>query len=356
MYKRIKQTLHRHPLDGEVVYFSHKRAMLMEEVKKRTAYIGKNRKTKEGASLMESIAMTTDEADIFQSYYLEASASVYDVMSGLMPEDTTSYRVFPSGTPVKAELTANTTPTMLVLKQDNVTGGGMVDVGMMVDVNGTDLSKVKLVGNAKVTYEVEYTVSASGSVLTYEKECVVKDVEVIANNNGAKAEFSFAPILNAASQYTTAETYSGFVNIAFDEMHAELLVPVSYNAADIIEADGRYFQANGSGVVTSFADLAEMNELPMDVTDSVMYRIGATAEGNVSAEDFESFDTNAIPAVDISIFNMMVCYIMWHWLLDVGMADDAMVQKQMYEDGEDKLSSRISKMKGETTNIVSRMW
>lgn len=353
MYKRIKQTLHRNPLDGEVVYFSYKRAALMEEVKKRTAYIGRNRTTKDGQSLMQQIALTTDESDIFQSYYLEASAEVYDVLSGLMPEDTTSYRVFPSGTTIHADLADNTTPTMLNLLQDQVTGN-KVDVSMMVDVNGTDLTKVKLVGSATLSYDVEYTVGTN--VLTYTKTCELSNVEVKAYNNGARAEMSFAPQLNGASAHTTAESYSGFIKIDFHEMHAELLAPVAYNAEDIIEVGGRWYQAQTGGVITKLSDMEGMNELPMDVTDSVMYRIGATAEGDVSAADFESFDTNAIPAVDIAIWKMLVCYIMWHWLLDAGLADDAMVQKQMYEDGEDNLSSRISKMKGETTNIVSRTW
>lgn len=346
MYRRKKQILHRNPLDGEVVYFAFKRAALLEEVKKRTAYIGRNRATKDGQSLLQQIALTTDESDIFQSYYLEASAEVYDVLSGLMPEDTTSYKIFPGNPLVKVPLVGNVTPTMVSLTQDQYSVG-KVDVKMVVDVNGTDLTDIELMGDATIYYDVKYSVG--GNTLYDTKSVLVKDVEVKLDNNAATAEIMFVPDLDG-------ETYEQFNRIEFGEMRAVLNAPIAVNDGDVLEVDGHYYQSNSDGVVATLQDLAKMSELPMDLTDSVMYRIGATAEGNVSADEWEAWDTNAIPAVDICIFGMIVNYVLWHWLMDVGLSDDAMVQKNAYDNGEDKLSSRISKMKGSTTNIVSRTW
>lgn len=112
MYKRIKQKWIGNAMAGEVLYFFYHRAKILEEVKKRSSYLGSKRTTQEGMLLLDQIAMTSDESDLFFSYFMDACGNVYDVVGGLLPENTSSFRVF-RGAVVDTKLPANITPSVI---------------------------------------------------------------------------------------------------------------------------------------------------------------------------------------------------------------------------------------------------
>lgn len=60
-----------------IVTISYSLSEIQEEVKKRTSYLGKFRSTEQAAHLLDLIAMTKDETDLFQSLVQTAATEVY---------------------------------------------------------------------------------------------------------------------------------------------------------------------------------------------------------------------------------------------------------------------------------------
>ena len=347
MYKRIKQKLTRRALNGEVVCFFYHRARILEEVKKRTSYLGSKRTTKEGALLLDQIAMTGDESDLFFSYFMDACGNVYDVVGGLLPENTSSFRVF-RGAVVDTELPANITPSVM----PNSWAAGSSNSWVQVNVGNIDMNKVKLVGDCIVTYETTYIPTGSTTTITANKDIRLRNVEVIAHNNGAGAYIAFAPILSPATDTSSAEQFSTITAVRFEECEAELLTPVSVEADTVVKCGDKYYQVDEYCSIGRLSDLGSATELPFDVSDGVLYRMG---DRNEESADFTHIDTNALPAIDICIYNMITHYIMWQWLM-VASPEDAATYKLMYDQQSDILSSRMSKFRGGWAEITARMW
>lgn len=351
MYRRIKQQLTRRALNGEVVCFFYHRRKILEEVKKRTSYLGSKRTTKEGALLLDQIAMTGDESDLFFSYFMDACGNVYDVVGGLMPENTSSFRVF-RGAAIDAELPANITPAVLTTSVSANSAGDMVTVDVTVDVGTIDMNKVKLVGDCVVTYETTYTPAGSTTTLTAEKDIRLRFVEVIAHNNGAGASMTFAPILSASTDTSSKENFHAVKTVRFEECVAELLSPISVEADAVVKCCGNYYQVPEYCEVSRATDLSSSMMLPFDVSDGVLYRMGDRTDDSA---DFSRIDTNALPAIDICIYNMITHYIMWQWLMDAS-PDDADRFFDMYNQDKDTLGIRINKSKIGATEITPRTW
>lgn len=74
----------REPID--ILHLWYKLSVLREEVEKRSSYLGKCRRTEESKHLLDLIAMTVDEEDLFVPYAKEAMGDVFDVLHTYMPK------------------------------------------------------------------------------------------------------------------------------------------------------------------------------------------------------------------------------------------------------------------------------
>lgn len=346
MYRRIKQNIDGRSLSyNEFVYYWYKRADLLNEVRKRTSYLGSRRKTKEGSMLLDEIALTNDESDLFWSFFLDASANVYDVLSGIMKPDTTSYKVFGKKKVVcglikdvdNATVITFTNGTMV---SDEVRANAIIGLGNNV------LDGIKLVGDFDVEYDVEYTMAGVSGVQTESRKQKVENVEVIANKVGTlpiySANLSFVPTLSTTTDLLSSETFKQITNVTAGVLKSVMITPISANDGEVVEVDGRWYQSNGKEIV-DMSDVEKLAELPNDMSDCLMYRMFTGTD----------FDTNAIPAVDICIFNMLTLYIMWQWLM-IASPEDAPLYFQMYNQQKDNLCSRINKYRIGTAVITPR--
>jgi len=64
-----------------LIHYWYKLDDVLEEVYKRTTYLGKNKSDEQGAHLLNRIAMTEDDRSIFESFLQNAQANVFDVIS-----------------------------------------------------------------------------------------------------------------------------------------------------------------------------------------------------------------------------------------------------------------------------------
>lgn len=94
---------------------------------------------------------------------------------------------------------------------------------------------MKLVGDCIVTYETTYTPTGSMTTIKANKDIRLRNVEVIAHNNGAGAYIAFAPILSPATDTSNAEQFSTITAVRFEEFEAELLTPVSAEADAVVK-------------------------------------------------------------------------------------------------------------------------
>lgn len=70
----------------EILHLWYKLEWLRKEVEKRSSYLGKFRRTEEAQHLLDLIAMTEDEVDLFIPYARAAMADVFDVLNTYMPK------------------------------------------------------------------------------------------------------------------------------------------------------------------------------------------------------------------------------------------------------------------------------
>lgn len=69
----------------EILHLWYKLELLRKEVEKRSSYLGKFRRTEEAQHLLDLIAMTEDEVDLFIPNAKAAMSDVYDVLHTFMP-------------------------------------------------------------------------------------------------------------------------------------------------------------------------------------------------------------------------------------------------------------------------------
>lgn len=351
MYKRIKQQLTKRPLNGEVVCFFFQRSTLLAEVRKRTSYLGSKRRSKDGTLLLDQIAMTNDESDLFYSYLLDASAHVYDVLSGIMPEDTASYRIFGRNI-VHLALHPSVVPQVTTTAWTSFPdSAGVVTDVVDTDIPAADLQDSDLVGNLVVRYEVQCVPIGSVTPVVYTKQIKLRNVEVKAHNNWSKADIAFVPVLSPATATSDAETFNRIIGADFDVCHAVLHTPVTVSPDDVVEINGKYYQTDDAMTVSTEIDMAGINELPFDCTDGVLFRIGERSSRD--AGDFGALDTNALPAIDIGIYNMIVYHIMWNWFLSAS-PDDAETYNVLEKQVTDTLCTRMTRLKSGRAEITPR--
>lgn len=75
----------------EILHLWYKLEWLRKEVEKRSSYLGKFRRTEEAQHLLDLIAMTEDEVDLFIPYAKAAMADVFDVLNTYMPKREKAY-------------------------------------------------------------------------------------------------------------------------------------------------------------------------------------------------------------------------------------------------------------------------
>lgn len=75
----------------EILHLWYKLELLRKEVEKRSSYLGKFRRTEEAQHLLDLIAMTEDEVDLFIPYAKAAMADVFDVLNTYMPKHEKAY-------------------------------------------------------------------------------------------------------------------------------------------------------------------------------------------------------------------------------------------------------------------------
>jgi len=73
--------------------FCYTRGDIFEEVYKRTSYIGKSRFDKEGKNLLDTIALTQDDSDVFESLLYNACAVAFSYFSGFTKKHIGAYNV-----------------------------------------------------------------------------------------------------------------------------------------------------------------------------------------------------------------------------------------------------------------------
>ena len=343
MYKRLKQHIESNALvDDEFVYFWHKDETIRREVRKRSSYLGSKRTTKEGASLFDKIAMTDDERDIFYSYYLNATANAYDVLSGLMKPDTYSYFVTGANSIVNIDIPSG--EIGITARSFNYSGTSIIamfNVGTRIDD-----SKQRFVGKVRIKYEVKYGVSGT-SQTKYETKN--REVSVVLGTSSQSGVYSsmipFVPDLEPGNGMFTAEQFSKIVSVDPLAFFVELKNPVIVNEGDVICNEGKFYRAIDETIVSRAEDVEVFELLPGDVSESVVYRLTMA----------EEFDSNAILAIDICLRNMLVNYILWQWMM-MASPDDADQFFVMYNQDKETLGSRINRSRIGATEITPRMY
>ena len=338
MYKKLNHNLDSEPLGlNDYLYFWYKRKLLQKEVRMRTTYLADRRKTKDGGSLLDPIAMTLDEGDMFNSLYLEATANVYDVLSGLMKHDTTSYFVAKDG----AAQSIGLPPKPYILTETSRTVNGY---NVLLDCSLDRAMTAGEVGDAivTVTYSVQYNVSGTNTYLLDRKS---KDILVEFGGSGRNVSGSLVltPELMPATPTTGAERFVAIVDISIGAGVARLTPPVMIDANTIVENYGKYYRTTEDTLVERMRDFEVMTPYPADTSDSVVYRLCES----------ENFDTNAIPAIDICIFNMIVYSVMYQWLLFAA-PEEADKFYALFNSQKETLTSRINKSKTGKTEITPR--
>lgn len=342
MYKRLKQNIESNALvNDEFVYFWHKYEGIRHEVRKRSSYLGSKRVSKDGNNLLDQIAMTDDEKDLFTSLFLDATANAYDVLSGLMKADTSSYFIS-RGTPIDISIPSGEMGVSIrsfSYSNNNITA-------FFESTDTIDDNVSRYVGDVRIKYNVRYSPHGTNS---YKTETRYEDATVVLvrvqNTNRYLGSIPFVPKLEGATSIFSAEQFDRIVSIDPIAFFCELKTPVVVNEGDIVTNEGKYYRALEESYISRAEDVEVLETLPGDITESVVYRLAMADE----------FDTNAVPAIDISLYNMLVNYILWKWLM-IASPDDAQSYFVLYNQDKETLGSRINRSRIGATEITPRMY
>lgn len=329
--------------DKDILHLYYKLKWLQEEIEKRTSYLGKFRRTEEAKHLLDLIAMTKDEEDLFYPFAKAAMAEVFDALQLYIPQTHEKVYLWNEG---KNTVEIESIPIVDVADcdVDEISQHLDVSTGTIYFYYETSLpqsirdriSEFHILCQYDVQYEIAYAIFETGDEI---KEIRTERVYV-DNYNLASAEI-VKPELSAAGEYTSAERITRLLSINLSAVILFYKEPMKFSAGDYVKLDNTLCIALADGDANDVELKRKLIETP-DYRESIHYLIAFPYDKNVSLAE----------PLDTAVFEALVARIIFKWLQNA-YPDEAPRYLEEYEEKLQQIRKRCSFFAA--THIVNRI-
>ena len=329
--------------------FWYKTSRLREEISKRTSFLGKMRGAEGQPHLLDRIALTADEEELFREYLRTAASDVYDMLA---PFSTATMSIEHGDTVRMEELDAP--QAELVLGSSTQHSGGNVTVYAGHYEEGYPYGDRTVRIYANIRYKTHYTVGG----LSFEMEKTVSSsglVQLIQTTDGpvgVMLAFTFTPDLEPAGAVTSAEVFDEVTGISLVGVDVKLKSPDSITAGTWVEyvpTSGETLLYKALADTDTNADITDRSLFEpqeADMRDCVVYTLPLPAD----------FDDGALTAADTALRDALVYDIIHLWLL-LSYPDEADKYANLYLGSMEKLRVRLQRRtNGMTRRIIPRAY
>jgi hypothetical protein len=299
-------------LDSSKLHLNYRLGDIQNEVEKRTSYLGKFRKTEQSQHLLDLLAMTKDEENLFSPYANEAMADVFEELKkGMINLPYCSYEY--KETIVK-EIQLN--PSIKVMPK-NIIGTHTNDI---VYINGyltstpIDTNKYGITIDLSVECKTECHTLDFADVQFVKSQTIVctipSDAITLEEGVWVVKNYPVYVSLEKESSFTSAETIVEVTNVKYIQNSARAfeLEETPLMQGDVVKVNGKYFEITTNTDINNINLNTQAKPLDaLDVCDGVHFY--ATIPSNV--------DYNHIRPLDNAIFEALVNKIILKWLIMV---------------------------------------
>lgn len=319
----------------QVYDFYYRIADILNEVDKRTSYIGMNKLTEQGGMLYEQFRMSRDESPLAESLLENAIESIHDSICCYGRTIAQSVRYTPDAEEqtMLEQYGKDVAITFGDATLDKVDGINVLTIPYtLTTANATDLGEGESVLlNVKVVYKKKNLLG------------LIEEVEIMPDTDTRLTALGEGE-LKLTIDLEDGERTDGLHPEEFvscDHVSAEKLKVWSDTPTEIAKGVWvKYVKLDGTKLwyvtqkdCTSNADIASGCFKPEinDMRNSVHYVMQRP----------HMFNDNALSGIDNAIHNALVTHIMWHWLQTISAYDDASMVRAEYEEHIANLKKRF---------------
>lgn len=335
------------------VLFSYKTDDLRKEVLRRTSYLGKMRGTENVPHLLDRIAFTEDESDLFSDYLKSSVSDAWDVISGFCKgkffideSEKVSLSELPELEPSDIDFSCN------VAYSDS--DRQCVVNFSELDCPGHSNEGIRLTIVFRLHYRVKFRVGTTSFYEYVEKTEDFTMVRDLDSSVSYPIDVHVPIMLEPAGIVTGAEEY--------DESY---VASVSLLSVNVMHSNPRHIASGTcveykdlSGVVSWYRALCDTDEnadlsdrslfdpVPFDCTDSVLLELNVPVY----------FNENSLPAADVSLRESIVYGIMVQWIT-LSYPDELERYELLLSRSLEKFRSRLQRKEcDEKVRIVPRVF
>lgn len=332
--------------------------IIQNEIEKRSSYLGKFRRTDEAKHLLDLIAMTVDEENLFYPFAKAAMADVFDALQLYAPKTQKSYLWREGKDTISIKDISEYTDFLYLDGLDEVLNDdNEIEFSYNLEGKGDPNEVYELLKNEigfniyfNITYIIAYKILATNQEIRRTETKLLKADFDIGDINSQTGEWQrrplahlyYRPELAAASEFTSAEYLVDYGYIAENAQvlfSPYFLEPQEYKAGDYVLLKDKLYIASADGNANNLEPLVEQE---VDYRESIHYILAFNKNWNM----------NLVEPLDTAIFEALVARIIYKWL-QYSYPDEAARYLSEWEEYLKQISRRCSAIWG--TKIVSRI-
>mgnify|MGYP006916024832 CR=1 FL=1 len=323
---------------AEILHLYYKLDWLQKEIEKRSSYLGRFRKTEQAQHLLDLLAMTNDEEDLFYPFAKAAMADVFDGLSSMTPDVEKAY-LFNEGKTTKV-LTPipdlGLTKVMTGTSTGFRSGRNELYAAISVFGNDIDISDYDIRVTLNIPYTIEYRIKGTSQTVTEMRsiDYTFKLSPYTQDHYNAFESVIEVDLASATSEFTAEQITGIGINPGDDitekvvSIEIKAINPETYVEGDYVMLDDQLYIANEAGDVNDITPLVKQE---YDFRQSIHYVMHYPA----------TLNRNMIEPLDTAVFEALVNRIIYKWLV-LSYPDEAAVYQSQYEEALTQVRHRIS--------------
>lgn len=329
-------------INRNVLHLWYKIEWLQKEIEKRSSYLGKFRKTEEAKHLLDLIAMTKDEEDLFYPFAKAAASDVTDALHRYMPKEQKTF-LWREGRHTKV-ITDLPAVNITNPNRPNVSlSGNTIRVSTGLQTDNIDPQTMGIYNLIEVEYQVGYIIKQTGQRII-ETRSIEKMAEL--SYDSTYNTWSYLDVwgvdLQDESDETSAEFLTGTTVFKSKEYLVYWLNPTQFQEGDYVEWNGQLYRAIKHGNANYPSECLVLTD---DYRDSIHYLIGFPKDKYL----------NIVEALDTAVFEALVARIIFKWL-EYAYPDEAERYLTAYNEELEKIKKRCALIiGGQIVNRIPRL-
>ncbi len=293
------------------LHFNYRLFDVQEEIEIRTSYLGKFRKSETSSHLLDLIAMTRDESNLFSLLIKEVSSTVFDEFrKGVLNIGESWYAHKDGVSPIAVTLNPQSA-FELYTSGAKVNGDG-IDVSLQFLTRGLDVTNYTVIPRVEIVYEVSSHALGNPSIQFVTQKTIVFTIphdEITNIPNTPRwlvRDYHVEPLLEDEYAMTSRETIQSVVSCRVIDYKTYKYNDTTFSKGDVLDINGETYELLHDTSLNNIdlsKDAIKLN--PLDTNEGIHYYVNIPSW----------MQSPLIKQLDEVIQTALVYGVIWRWLL-----------------------------------------